>query len=314
LSVALAPLQLDGRVELSEVAFTPPGRGPVAVDGALVGRGDAIVADGLRVALAGEPPFEVRGRVGALDTRPRYELEIATPQAPEANALLASFAGLPDLLFGPLRFDGRLSGDVGGETPALDAARGSFTLLVGGKEAGGGRLVGVSLLRGTVDQLGALGAAALAAGRTFGGRDLQRFYGDEFEVIRGTFELAQGSVRTPDLQMVYRDYTVDLRGTVDLHDLALDLTGELSIDGKVDSALAESEAGERRVIPLAHVRGTVSEPRVELTAEAVARLAASWATEEQREDLEEKIDEALGSEGAGRQVFDALEGVLERRK
>jgi hypothetical protein len=63
------------------------------------------------------------------------------------------------------------------------------------------------------------------------------------------------------------------------------------------------------VIPLAHIGGTLSEPDVELTREAVVALAAS----PRRTELEEKIDERLG-EGAGRDVLDALEGLLGGRK
>jgi hypothetical protein len=48
---------------------------------------------------------------------------------------------------------------------------------------------------------------------------------------------------------------------------------------------------------------------VEITDEAVVRLAAIYATTERREEWEEKIDKYLG-EGAGSQVLEALDGIL----
>jgi hypothetical protein len=48
---------------------------------------------------------------------------------------------------------------------------------------------------------------------------------------------------------------------------------------------------------------------VEITDEAVVRLAAIYATTERREEWKEKIDKYLG-EGAGSQVLEALDGIL----
>jgi hypothetical protein len=109
---------------------------------------------------------------------------------------------------------------------------------------------------------------------------------------------------------VYRNYTVDLRGTVGLRDQALDLQGELTIDREIDGAIAsggpadpERPPGRSRVIPLARVGGTLESPKVKITDEAVVRLAAIYATGERREEWEEKIDKYLGK-GAGSQVLD----------
>ena len=48
---------------------------------------------------------------------------------------------------------------------------------------------------------------------------------------------------------------------------------------------------------------------MEITDEAVVRLAAIYATTERRAEWEEKIDKYLG-EGAGSQVLKALDGIL----
>jgi hypothetical protein len=85
----------------------------------------------------------------------------------------------------------------------------------------------------------------------------------------------------------------------------------LTILPEVDAALQADpgSGGREKVIPLAHIGGTLSEPRVQLTREAVVAFAAS----PRRTELEQKIDERLG-EGSGREVIDALEGLLGGRK
>jgi hypothetical protein len=63
------------------------------------------------------------------------------------------------------------------------------------------------------------------------------------------------------------------------------------------------------VIPLAHVGGTLSAPRVDLSREVVLNFAATYAASKHRTEIEQKIDERLG-EGAGREVLDTLQGIL----
>jgi hypothetical protein len=179
-----------------------------------------------------------------------------------------------------------------------------------------GRLKGVSVLEKTFQGVGNSGGAEELAGRLEGERKLQRYYDDEFQYLGGTLQIASGLARTDDLKLVYHNYTVDLRGTVGLQDQQLDLRGELTMDDEIDGAIASGGAADRksqpassRVIPLARVSGTLESPRVEITDEAVIRLAAIYATTERRVEWEEKIDKYLG-EGAGGQVLEALDGIL----
>jgi hypothetical protein len=133
----------------------------------------------------------------------------------------------------------------------------------------------------------------------------------------GTLRIGGGLARSDDLRLVYRHYTVDLRGSVGLVDQRLDLRGKLTIDEEIDDAIAsegpsdqqQPRPGRSRVIPLARVTGTLDSPRVEITDEAVLRFAALYATQKRRDKWERKIDERLG-EGSGRQVLDALDQIL----
>jgi AsmA protein len=312
LTLVTEPLEIGGGVRLDEVRLTPPGRAPIELRGVLRGEGSAVRGQGLEVAVGGQRA-EVDVEVTDLAGSPRYAVRVRTERA-EANSLLEALADMGDTLYGPLTTNASLSGPVGGDRPPLEALRGEARL-----DIGKGKLKGVSLLRSTFERFGAFGEAALLVGALRGGATLQRFYGDEFESITGTFRVANGSARTDDLRLEYRHYTVDLRGSLGLVDERLDLTGELTIDEQVDAALAEASAEEagaapaatpkRRAIPLARVVGTLSEPRVDLSRGAVVAFAASYATGGRLAPFEKKIDERLG-EGAGREILGTLEGIL----
>jgi hypothetical protein len=107
-----------------------------------------------------------------------------------------------------------------------------------------------------------------------------------FESITGTFQIAEGIARTDDLRIVEREHRIDLNGTLRLADLALDMRGSLSF--------ADDARGGRRGIPLAHVRGTIGDPEVEVTREAARSFAA--ALEPSR--LGAKLRAAVGPDAA----------------
>jgi hypothetical protein len=186
-------------------------------------------------------------------------------------------------------------------------------------DVGRGRLRGVSLLRATSDALGALAEAAVLANRIRGSRNAERFYEDEFESIGATLRLGGGLARTDDLRIVYRHYTADLRGSLGLADGRLDMTGEITVGPELDAALAgegavpAASARRPRRIPLAHVVGTLKQPRVDLSPAAIASLSGRYAFEKERGKLEEKIDERLGR-GSGAAVGEILDGILGGRE
>lgn len=312
LDVATAPLDLRGAPTLQALSVALPGKPPIVVDGALALSGDAARTRDFTVRVAGQP-FHVAADVASLAASPRYRVKVGA-NAVDAKALVNAFSARKDVFEGPLTLESDFAGPLGGGEPIVRTLSGNARV-----DVGRGRLRGVSLLQGAIDQLGAVGQAALAAGKLEGGKTLQRFYEDEFESIGGTFVVANARATTNDLKLVYRHYTVDLRGGLGLEDQAIDMTGKLTIDADVDAAVANHAAGGDatgaggRVIPLARVTGTLSAPKVSVTAEAATAFLASYALGRRREKLESKIDEKLGK-GAGRDVMNALDGLLGGKK
>ena len=161
-----------------------------------------------------------------------------------------------------------------------------------------GRLKGFSLAR---EALGELAAVPLLVAR-LKGKDLSRYEEQEFEELSGDFRLQQGVVRTDNLTLRYRYSTARLRGTVRLEDGGLDLSGTLTLAREVDEELGGT--ARERVIPIAGIGGTVTEPRVKLDRDALIALTQSYLGQSQ---LREKLEERVGSEGA-----EVIEGVLEQ--
>jgi hypothetical protein len=240
---------------------------------------------------------------------PRYELAIETTHA-DTNALLTSYAGQPDRLLGPLDLKGTLRGSVSGERSLLDALSGDLSF---GIEKG--KIVGASLLQAV---LGSFGASLAEAARGHGGKDWERFYGEEFEFLRGALRIADGLLVTDPVTLRYRDYGAQLEGPIRLADLSLDMTGTITLEETLDAELArafgagEDYVPERRTISLAKVSGTLGAPKVQLAGSSIANLAAAYASSSQRAELKRRVEKELGA-GSGDivdQGLDVLEGLL----
>jgi hypothetical protein len=264
--------------------------------GALEGTGNGIAGRELRARLGGqEAPltFALDGLAEAPTVRLATRLEDA-----DSSALVAALGGDRERLSGPLDLEADLRAPLAGPKPPLAALEGEVSLRIAP-----GRLRKMSLLRAAFETPG----AAAASG---GGDALRRHYGDEFESLSGHFRIRDGEAHTEDLRLVYEGYTAELRGSIGLADRALDLRGDLTLD---EAALGSGGAG-RRTIPLASVTGTLDEPRVALTREALAAIAAAYSADpRRREKWERKLDDRLG-EGRGKDVLDALDQMLETLK
>ncbi|HBZ71823.1 MAG TPA: hypothetical protein DEP35_19680 [Deltaproteobacteria bacterium] len=308
LAIGTGPLELEGAPAFNQLHVQLPNKPPLTIDGSLELAGDAVRTRDLVVHIAGQP-FAVAAELTALATQARYRAQLGANRV-DSKALVNAFSQRKDVFEGPLTLKSDFSGPLAPSTELVQTVRGTARV-----DVGRGRLRGVSLLRGTLDQLGSAGQLALAAGRAQGGKDLQRFYEDEFESIGGTFVVADGRATTDDLRMVYRHYVVDLQGKLGLADQSIDMTGKLTMDKEVDSTVAAQTEGASaasasvRAIPLAHVTGTLSEPRVSIRPEDAASFAASYALGRERGKLERKIDEKLG-QGAGRDVLNTLDTLL----
>jgi hypothetical protein len=305
LVIETEPLEVRGNLDIHGLRLRRGDGAEVRLGGGFRGMGSSIRSEKLVARVAGQE-IRLSIELTELAGRSRFATEVETDGV-ESSALLALFTEKNDTLQGPLELRGKLAGPVGADRPLAETIQGRVRIRIEP-----GRLKGVSVLERTFQGAGtSRGADALVGGRT-----LERYSDDEFQYLGGTLQIAGGLARTDDLRLVYRDYTVDLRGTVGLRDQQLDLQGELTIDDEIGGAMAgegpadqELQPANSRVIPLARVGGTLESPRVEITDEAVVRLAAIYATAERREQWQEKIDKYLG-EGAGSQVLEALDGIL----
>lgn len=311
LAVKVDPLDLRGVIHLDDVVATLPDRPPLTLRGALVAKGSAVETRDAVLVAAGQT-LAFAARVDELfGGRPRYRLDLQVADA-ETNALATTFAGKPDTLFGPLDVTGTLSGRIGGGRDVLDDVSGDVRF---GIEQG--RLAGVSLLEAAFGAMGGVTNLAINLGRIFGGRDVQRFYGDQFEAIRGELHIQDGVAQARELSLLYPGYGADLHGQIGLRDLALDLSGDLILLEELDAVIAREAGapkgytGRQRGIPLTAVRGTLDAPEVRVARNVVVGLVTDYAKDVYLGVLRPGLRGGeAGQGGSGDLVDDVLRGVL----
>ncbi len=309
------PQALRGRVLLDGIEVHRPGQPPVALRGAVVAQGQSLQLEDATLAASGQE-LHLDARLLDLFGAPHYRLALDATGA-DANQVVSAFVGKRDALFGLLGLQATFAGPLGGDPLKAMQGRAGFGV-------DQGRLAGVSLRRAVIERLGSVGTQALDLGQTLGGRDLQRFYGDAFETLRGSFDVRDGVAHTDDLTFVYRGYGVVLRGKLGLADLALDTEGELTVEEEVDGLIArelrrKSYTPVRRSIPLAAVGGTLDNPEVQISPRTAAALAAAYAAPKYADDLRERAEEVLGEGGGevvdeGLRVLDDLLGGARRER
>jgi AsmA protein len=305
MAVRTEPMALDGRIAMTNLLTELPDRGPVVLNGALLFAGDVITTQDV-VAQAADQPFALDARVDDLFGTLRYQAEVTTQQA-DVNALASSFAGKPDTLIGPLNLSGRFHGTVERGKSPLETLKAELDF-----DIARGRLVGLSILEAVMGQLGSV---AIEAGNLFVGPELQRFYGEEFEIMKGELRLDGGVGHSKPLSIQYRDYGVELIGEIDIATLSVDMEGRVTLYETIDAIIAEKAgapddyAAQRRDIPLAAVEGSLDAPKVKLARDSAASFATAYATDIYGEKVRAKIDKKLG-QGAAKVVEEGL-GALE---
>ena len=192
-----------------------------------------------------------------------------------------------------------LEGRLGGRRPVLATLDGAGSLRIAP-----GRLRGVGLLRTALDTAAKVGQAAK------GGPGAAADEGDRFDSLAGRFVVERR--RRPHRRSAPRATPatrLELRGSVGLADQRPRPAGALAV---VAGARRDARRRRRgRSVALASVRGTVDDPEVELTREALAGAASAYTRDERRrKKWEKKLDERLG-EGQGEQVLQALDKVIE---
>jgi hypothetical protein len=269
ISFASSPPEVRGRLGLSGVEATAPGGGALLLRGALVGDGARAKGEGLELVAAGQP-VELAAELVALEA-PRLSLRFAAREA-DVDRLLAELAGKRGALHGRLTLDGELALPFGADP--LQALAGRLRFEVADARMGGKSLIDVSL-----DALAAISRPVdrLASELLSGGRRA----GDRIDSIAGSFVIGGGHAQTSDLRIVERDRRIDLRGSVRLADLALDLRGTLSLGSSGKLPLR---------VPIAHVGGSLGNPHVEVTPEAARGLTAALSPGRLGRGLERALD------------------------
>ena len=202
-----------------------------------------------------------------LSTAPRFHLQ-SQAQKVDANRIVTVFTGHGDVLKGALSMNGDVGGALGGTGAFTDALTGSVRF-----DVTPGELRGVSLLQATFGSFHAGGLGGLVGSLALGGLGglfgpgLERYYGDTFDTLAGTLQLAQGLARTDDLRLVTSSYEARIAGVIRLDDLGLDAHGRLILGQELSQTLAHRVgrtlgSATRLEIPLPSIRGTLTNPKV----------------------------------------------------
>tara|TARA_Y100000590_G_scaffold49560_1_gene52395 strand:- start:4572 stop:6785 length:2214 start_codon:yes stop_codon:yes gene_type:complete len=301
--LAGSKFKIGGQARLHDVSFSPfEGASPISINAVIQGGPDSLTGSPVVIEVANET-LSLDLKLDRLNSAvPRLSLRGGGRDI-DSRALLIAMGQPGDVLSGPLM----LSADL---TTSMD--ENLLTNLAGelGFEIRPGKLRGVSLLEDTLSQLGFIGSAVLGISSVSEqATDLEKLYGDEFEVLSGSFKIQDGIADTKNLRLVYRDYEVSLVGNIVLQTLALDMQGNISLSGKAQEMISNGEdLVPKRVIPLAHVGGTVEDPKVSVSAKQALAITRTVFSGKLR-NLSDKLEEKLGGD-SGKKVFKALEGLL----
>jgi hypothetical protein len=297
-----APLNVGGAVLLDAVRLSAPGEPPILLQGRIEATGNAIRSQDLGLDVAGQPVAIALG-AAPLDRSPVGTLS-ATGQGIDAGALIAAFSKSGASVTGPLQFDARFQAPLASGRPISEVASGMLDFSLGP-----GTFKGVSVMRQAIERSGPVVQAAVAAGQAFGGRDVKRMYDDRFERISGQVKLAGGMARFDPIEAVYRDYRLDLRGSVRLSDRALDASGKLIF---ADAKGAGAMRGQ--TLSISHIGGTVDKPHVELSPEEIAAVAAQASGSALERKIDPFIDKLRKEAAGGGSPLDALKSLFGGKK
>ncbi len=291
LDVKLDPLRVTGNAALDGLE-TKLEHGPIRVSGPVRGRGQQIALENGSAVVGGQ----------TIAISATYDLESGAIAASydtansQLGALLAALSGRGEV-------DGTLTsnGQLAASSLDVDALAGTGRI-----DIRPGRIQGFSLVKSLMGSLAAL--PGIAAATT--GKDLSRYDDERFERLSADYKLADGRVSTENLELAYQNATAFLHGSVGISDRSLDLAGRVVLAREADAELAGAKRAKERVIPIAHITGTLDAPRVELDQKTLAALALAYTGNDK---TREQIDKALGP-GASEAVEDLLGNILGGKK
>jgi hypothetical protein len=304
-----APSQFGGRVLLRGVGFTVPNAGRVRLRGTILGEETRIRTKGLKALVEGTT-IGIKGAIEDPLGVGSFDLSVETIGRTETNDVLSALTTTKDTIFGPLAFSARVNGRLDEPNGVSESLSGNMRFSVG--EGEGGRLRGISLLRTILDQIPILGGASRLTQPFRGGKSVDDYFTERFEIIEGDFNIGEGKVVAETLRLSYPGYEARLSGPMRLADLSIDMTGELILKRDLVSAfggLAGAEVVDREPIriQLARVTNTLTEPKVVLTKETLAAIPKLLLQATGLDTLTLGIGKALG-EGVGRALDQVLGG------
>jgi uncharacterized protein involved in outer membrane biogenesis len=292
LDIQLDPLRIDGNAVLDGVETTLE-HGPIQVSGPVHGSGRVIALEKGSALIGGQ----------TIAINATYDLESGATTADydtrntQLGQLLAALSGRSEV-------DGTLASNG-----KLEASKPELGALAGGgrMEVRPGRIQGFSLAKALAAPLaGIAGVAKAAEGATPGSVE-----DETFEHLSADYRIADGRVSSENLELKYRNATAFLHGSVGMSDRTLDLAGRIVLTKEGDAELTgSSKRAKERVIPIAHITGTVDSPRIALDQKTLAALALAYSGNDK---VREKIDKALGPGGA-EAVEDFLGNLLGGKK
>ncbi|MCR9095980.1 MAG: DUF748 domain-containing protein [bacterium] len=297
------PRRFGGKLALRGIALTVPDAGRIQLRGTIVGEETRIRTEGLKAKL-GPAVIGIKGAIEDPLREGRFDLAIRTVGEVEANDVLSNLTSARDTVYGPLQFDGDVTGRLDHPDGVTGDLAGDVRFSVGERE--GGRLRGVSLLRTILDQIPFVGGAARLTRPFRGGRSVDDYFTERFEIIEGVFRIGEGRVQAETLRLAYPGYEARLTGPMRLADLSIDMTGEVLLKGDLVSTLgglAGADVPDREPIriQLAKVTNTLAEPEIEMTAETLAAVPKLLFQGTGLDTI---------TRGIGKQVGEALDRVL----
>ena len=280
------PPSLQGTVSAEglHVVFENGGSMSLSVD--LTGEGDAVAIEKGDFS-SGDQHFLVSGKVNALDENLPFDLKIETPKPIRADAFLTGLSpSLSDVLYGPVTLTANLSGSgssLSVEEDFFHSLNGDFKLEMGEAIPGveeGGRIVGFSLLSSLFDALGKYSQLTRVTHLLLGDKspDLSGMSDDSFEKARVIAEVKGGVCVIERARIVESSYAANLVGDIELANLSLDLRGKIELGQAAAAALGAHAKDGEIVVPVAHIRGTLDDPEVNVSESAVLSLTSQMVS------------------------------------
>lgn len=315
--VQVEPLSLKGEIVVENARFVLSGGGGFEFKGRMLGKGNGVDWVDFDLAAGGQH-IGISGKARDLKGRVPFSFQLASVGVVDTNAFLTGLdPTLKDTIYGPMAVSGDVSGvGVPGtkERDIIDLLDGRLTVDIGrtvGNKDQGGRFVGFSALGSVLKNLEELGEMARITTLLLGGNppDLSSYTKADFDSLAARLRVHDGVLESDSLRIEYPQYSVDLKGTIAISTLALDMNGELRLGSKLAAALGAQATDGQIGVRLAHVGGTLEEPKIEVSKSAIASLSGQLlsnnAAVKSTLDSAEKI-----APGSGRLLEKAFEGVM----